>query len=320
MDRYGIKSYAEAKKYNRLDGLFEALDEEIKGLSLAERQALGMQRIKVYKTAYADTAGAYGDAFGVSFGGPNKKSYEAFKQMPVIGTDIKDETANKRRKLENAVRKEVNRGLILGESPLTIARRISKAGRIAQYQARTLARTNVIAAHGQAVIDFKEANNDIFTGVRWFTQLDERTCPICAPLHGKDFYKDQPPHPAHYNCRCALNPIAEPAIQKELDKYSEITVAPSVAAKKPKKVKKTAAKKLTNEERLEQLIASNRKRQAELVRQQAETEKLITELAKTKIETERAKDQIGKLKQEIKSQEAIVKAYEKRIKRQERRT
>ena len=229
MSEHNIKSFAEAKKYHRLDALFDEMNEEIKGLSVEERQLLVSQKMRTYKEAYKDTSISYGDTLGVSFGGPNKKSLDAFKEMPVLGTEIKNETENKRRNLENAVRGEVNRGLILGENPLQIAKRIAKAGKIAQYRARALARTNVIAAHGQAVIDFRENNSDIFKGVRWFTQLDERTCPICAPLNGKDFYKEQPPHPAHYNCRCALNPIAETAIQRVLDSAGQFKITAEVA-------------------------------------------------------------------------------------------
>jgi len=228
-ERYKITSYADAKKYGRLQSLFEALDERINGLSLEQRKLLGLQRIKTFKTAYADTSEAYSGALGVSFGGPNKKALEAFKEMPVLGADIKSLTDQQRRNLANRVRREVTQGLVLGESPLTIARRIAKAGKIARHHAVALARTNVIAAHGQAVLNFKEDNKDVFTGVRWFTQLDERTCPICAPRHLRSYYKQVPDHPAHFNCRCALNPIAEPAIQKVLDGQTS-RIKPEVAA------------------------------------------------------------------------------------------
>lgn len=49
--------------------------------------------------------------------------------------------------------------------------------------------------------------------IRWYTQLDERVCPICRPLHGEEWDVDDPDIPTpgfnynngtHFNCRCYL--------------------------------------------------------------------------------------------------------------------
>ena len=38
---------------------------------------------------------------------------------------------------------------------------------------------------------------------RWVTADDERTCPVCAPLHGQLFRNDEGPMPPlHRSCRC----------------------------------------------------------------------------------------------------------------------
>lgn len=43
---------------------------------------------------------------------------------------------------------------------------------------------------------------------RWYTNADDRVCPICAPLNGKEVRQDEefdtgiPNPPAHVNCRC----------------------------------------------------------------------------------------------------------------------
>ena len=38
---------------------------------------------------------------------------------------------------------------------------------------------------------------------RWETAGDERTCPVCAPLHGRIFRNDDGPvPPLHRSCRC----------------------------------------------------------------------------------------------------------------------
>ena len=38
---------------------------------------------------------------------------------------------------------------------------------------------------------------------RWVTAADERTCPVCAPLHGQVFPEGEGPMPPlHRSCRC----------------------------------------------------------------------------------------------------------------------
>jgi hypothetical protein len=38
---------------------------------------------------------------------------------------------------------------------------------------------------------------------RWVTAADERTCPVCAPLHGQVFLAGEGPvPPLHRSCRC----------------------------------------------------------------------------------------------------------------------
>jgi hypothetical protein len=37
----------------------------------------------------------------------------------------------------------------------------------------------------------------------FWTRFDERVCPVCGPLHGREYRQGQGPHPPlHGNCRC----------------------------------------------------------------------------------------------------------------------
>jgi SPP1 gp7 family putative phage head morphogenesis protein len=55
------------------------------------------------------------------------------------------------------------------------------------------------------------AESGVVDGMRWFTAVDERVCPVCGPLHGKqdkltgDFDGKGPP--AHPRCRCWIQPV-----------------------------------------------------------------------------------------------------------------
>jgi hypothetical protein len=62
----------------------------------------------------------------------------------------------------------------------------------------------------RVAVRVREVRTDIVAirRVRWETASDERTCPECAPLHGRTWREDQPgpTPPLHVNCRCRVVP------------------------------------------------------------------------------------------------------------------
>jgi len=213
--------YATAKKFGRLDAFYKELDKSIKGLHKAERALIDKQRLAVFKSAYADNAQAWGDSLGITFGGPNRASLAAFEEMPVLGLPLQQQTQAQALQMASVVRRQITIGLITGENPRTVARRIQRVAGIAKRHAETLARTSIISAHGQAEMIFSERNKDIFkpNTFRWYTAADERTCDICAPLHGQII--ENPEHPAHFRCRCSITPVMRKELQTIADKYTK---------------------------------------------------------------------------------------------------
>jgi hypothetical protein len=64
--------------------------------------------------------------------------------------------------------------------------------------------TNAISAGERAVND-KLQTDGVRVDTLWYTQRDERVCPVCAPRHGTTQGTDwNTPPPAHPNCRCYL--------------------------------------------------------------------------------------------------------------------
>lgn len=62
--------------------------------------------------------------------------------------------------------------------------------------------TNAVS-NGERFVSEKLKNDDMLVDLVWFTQLDERVCPVCAPRHGQvqgDGWQNEPP--AHPRCRC----------------------------------------------------------------------------------------------------------------------
>ena len=81
----------------------------------------------------------------------------------------------------------------------------SKVFSKAQYRMEVIARTEVLRAHNLGKLKFHQAVG--IQRLEWFTMGDERMCPTCGSLDGKQFPIDEfPAQPAHPQCRCGHNP------------------------------------------------------------------------------------------------------------------
>lgn len=114
---------------------------------------------------------------------------------------------------EQAMRRELRRGVALGENPRQSARRMVRALEDASdmtlARAMTIARTETIDAHRAAAQTVEEANKDVLAGWEWYTHADERTCRSCLAQHGRRFSTEEPGPLGHPNCRCARVPVTK---------------------------------------------------------------------------------------------------------------
>lgn len=100
-------------------------------------------------------------------------------------------------------------GLAEGRSPRDIARDLRReVDAIGITRARTLARTEIVAAHAEANLSaYEEAGaHGVEVEAEWSTASDP--CPICEELQGREFTiaEARALLPAHPNCRCAWTP------------------------------------------------------------------------------------------------------------------
>jgi hypothetical protein len=76
--------------------------------------------------------------------------------------------------------------------------------------------TNAISAGERAVNDRLQADGVRITAI-WYTEQDERVCPVCRPRHGRAYGTNWTnPPPAHPVCRCELG--------YRLEKDGQVTV------------------------------------------------------------------------------------------------
>jgi len=146
-------------------------------------------------------------------------------------SDLEDITAE----MSRQIGAELAEGLAAGENPRKVARRITdRIGKTGKTRMATLARTRIIDAHAEATLNrYEELGVDTVSLVEWLATDDDRTCPICNRLDGRevalgearsgtftldedDLGDDEPPSnagtyplrpPVHPQCRCTIAPV-----------------------------------------------------------------------------------------------------------------
>ncbi|MCW2132894.1 phage head morphogenesis protein [Arthrobacter sp. VKM Ac-2550] len=104
------------------------------------------------------------------------------------------------------MRRNLVRGIAVGDNPRTTARRIMRQTENdfngGLQRAMTIARTETLDAHRAATKAADEANKDVTAGWLWGATLSARTCPACLAMHGQEFPVEQAGPEGHQNCRC----------------------------------------------------------------------------------------------------------------------
>ena len=107
--------------------------------------------------------------------------------------------------------KEVQNGLLLGESSDKIARRLRRQlTAVPNNQIRAMVRTSVNQVANAASQAVYSQNQEITNRYRYIATLDSRTSAICRALDGRTFkYNEGPTPPQHFNCRSTTVPIVD---------------------------------------------------------------------------------------------------------------
>lgn len=131
-------------------------------------------------------------------------------------------------------------GLVQGQNPRTIARKLSKSIGISRMRAERIARTEIIRAHAEGQLDAMEQLGvaEVGVAVEWSTAGDDRVCEMCAPLEGVVFSIQEARGiiPRHPNCRCAHIPanVGEPTKEQKRSRSKiQASIARSIKAEVP---------------------------------------------------------------------------------------
>lgn len=132
-------------------------------------------------------------------------------RVGLIYTRVFSELRDVTEVMDEQISSVLARGLAEGRNPLEIARTLrDRVEKIGITRARTIARTEVIAAHAEATLNgFEEAGiAGVEVEAEWLTAGDDKVCPLCEELEGRVFSLDEARNmlPRHPNCRCAWRP------------------------------------------------------------------------------------------------------------------
>ena len=110
----------------------------------------------------------------------------------------------------DVVRRELIRGVAVGDNPRNTARRmVQRAGHGFNgglSRALTIARTEMLDAHRAGAGAGQARHPQVLAGWVWLAHLDEKTCPACLRMHGELFSLTEAGPQGHPNCRCARMP------------------------------------------------------------------------------------------------------------------
>jgi len=148
--------------------------------------------------------------------------------LKVVDTFLKDrwtenDASEYLRPMSQAVREQVEAGLFLGEHPSKIAERMQRVEEINDVRANRNARTITTAVANEAHME--QYKKDGVERYRFVATFDERTCPVCGDLDGREFKitdrssSNYPP--IHPNCRCTTVAVLGKKAQANVNRILE---------------------------------------------------------------------------------------------------
>ncbi|MBP1935095.1 minor capsid protein [Ammoniphilus resinae] len=204
----GKLNYSDLMKYNRLLYLEEQIKEEVKKLGGIELKQVKLILKDIYQQAYYQTAYTLESAsqVAISFSLLKPEFVKEAVTFNWSGVPFSERIWGNHDGLVKALRTQLTRGILEGESLDKLARRIKNEFDSKAYQSQRLVRTESARVIAQGQLNIYESSG-VIERVQWMSTLDSKTSQICRERDGKIFkLGEQPVCPAHPNCRSTYTP------------------------------------------------------------------------------------------------------------------
>ena len=201
----GEITLTEGHTIRHLSGLKKDIEKIVSNLAQEEEKQLKTYLKKHYKAVYD---GIYKELPDASFASVNQKVIEKALSFPWSGADFSDAIWKNKTLLSYTLNATLTRSLVRGTSMGALAKEINGVMDSGYKNALRLARTETMHyLNDSALKAYKDAGVE---RVQFWAAEDERTCPECGALHGKEFPVDKAPIlPIHPNCRCTYIPVVD---------------------------------------------------------------------------------------------------------------
>lgn len=169
----------------------------------------------------ANKQGAQNEFLRVAFASPERVS-----KLKMLASrsfqDLEAITA----KMEADMNRILANGIAHGDAPKKIAKEMAETiDGLVRKRADVIAQTEIIHAHAEGQLDGLEDLGVQMVGaeVEWSTAGDDRVCPECAAMEGKEFTIDDARGliPLHPRCRCGWTPVDQTKDEPKLKQNSE---------------------------------------------------------------------------------------------------
>ena len=134
----------------------------------------------------------------------------AIERNPMEGALLKDWWGGLAKTAQGRLQRQLNLGIVAGDSIQTIARGFRKALDTTTREATAIVRTAVNHASSTARAATYEANSDVVKGVQVVATLDGRTTVFCMSEDGKVYSLEDIRYPPyHFQCRTTTVPVTK---------------------------------------------------------------------------------------------------------------
>lgn len=202
-----INARAYGARITRLQSVQEKAYIVLKRLALEEEERLGELLQTVYKDTYYQTIHdiGLGTNIGIDFAVFSERQVKTAVERPWMGTTFSERVWTNTDKLAQQAGAVISRGIADGHSVHRMADQLKTLSKRGQYAAVRLVRTETNYICNQAQLDaYAGAGIERY---KFIATLDYRTCEVCQPLDGMEFYCAEARPGLNYptmhpNCRC----------------------------------------------------------------------------------------------------------------------
>lgn len=202
-----INAQAYGARLTRLEAVREAAYTAIKRVALAEQRELGELLEIVYADTYYQTIYDIGKGadIGIDFAVISDRQISAAVERPWMGKTFSERVWKNTEALAAKASETIVRGVAAGADVYSMAKQLQPLAHRGKCAAVRLVRTETNYICNQAQLDAYAG-----TGIeryKFIATLDYRTCEVCQPLDGMEFYCAEARPGLNYptmhpNCRC----------------------------------------------------------------------------------------------------------------------